>query len=88
MATTTIEDVGRDESGAFTVGHCLREASDLCEAARRATRDGYLKAARICYILAEGWLNRASKLRGTYADDGPAVLDARLDVERRMGLAN
>lgn len=88
MTTAAIEDVGRDESGAYTVGHCLREASDLCEAAHRARWDGYLKVARLCYIQAECWLNRASKLRGTYADDGPAVLDARLDVERRMGLAN
>lgn len=72
----------------LTVGFCLRRASIACDDARWSEHDGRLDAARRGYLRAERWLDRASKLRGTFADDGPAKLDARLEIERRLGLAN
>lgn len=64
----------------------VRDAGRLCGEARAHVHDGNLAAARVCYIRAEGKLMRADRLRGV--DVGPVILDARADVERRMGLVN
>lgn len=86
MTTATIDEIGRDADGNSTVQHCLERASECCEAADEAEWYERFAEARVCYAEAEGWLWKADKLRGI--DDGRPVFDARMAVERRMGLAN
>ena len=61
-------------------------AASLCEEARGHDFDGDAPAARLAYLEAERLLLRADRLRGV--DRGPVVLEARVDLERRMGIWN
>lgn len=80
MPTTTATTGDR---GA-TVKDSLDNAAVCCEMARDNEAAGSPWAARDCYLEAEAWLMRADLMRGV--DAGWVVLDARSELDRRMGI--